>query len=592
MSEIRVDTISEKTSANGVAVDGVTLKDGGIAATLASTITTADNTDTLSLISTDADATSGPNLRLFRNSSSPADSDDIGKITFSAENDASEEIDYITVRGDLNDVTDGTEDGVLKIAGLIGGAVKEFARFGDGVGVVFNEESNAANDFRVESDGNTHMLFVDGGNDRVAIGTSNVSSTAPLSISSGFAKTDTSSRAVLNLQSNEASAQSQLRIMNIGHASNQPNRKWQLQTSEAGVANSGQLELQVDGGSVQMGATGGGLLFVGADDIVVNEGSTDTNFRVESNGNANMIFVDGGNNHVNIGTATDLGATLNVNGNMLMAESDTILLRITSSSSDVKFQSRVSDKDIRFEGIDGGSDITALHLDMSDGGQLITSNGATINGQSVVSASLNDVIFYTENTATSGNVFGQSINFSSTVNDTGSYFTRGVGNNQSTVRWVIFSNGDFDSATNSYGATSDERIKQNITDANSQWDDIKGLKVRNFKLKDEARTEAGGGQAAKTYLGLVAQEAETVSPGLVKSRNPEKADILSSSEFGTLYEDGDDIPEGKEIGDVKEVTEQVKSVSYSVLYMKAIKALQEAQTRIETLETKVAALEG
>ena len=32
-SEIKVDTISENTSANGVAVDGVTLKDGGIAAT-------------------------------------------------------------------------------------------------------------------------------------------------------------------------------------------------------------------------------------------------------------------------------------------------------------------------------------------------------------------------------------------------------------------------------------------------------------------------------------------------------------------------------------------------------------------------------
>ena len=29
MSEIRVDTISEKTSANGVAIDSVTLKDGG-----------------------------------------------------------------------------------------------------------------------------------------------------------------------------------------------------------------------------------------------------------------------------------------------------------------------------------------------------------------------------------------------------------------------------------------------------------------------------------------------------------------------------------------------------------------------------------
>ena len=45
------------------------------------------------------------------------------------------------------------------------------------------------------------------------------------------------------------------------------------------------------------------------------------------------------------------------------------------------------------------------------------------------------------------------------------------------------------------------------------------------------------------------------------------------------------------IGDVKEIKEQVKSVSYSVLYMKAIKALQEAMAKIETLETKVKALE-
>ena len=35
-----------------------------------------------------------------------------------------------------------------------------------------------------------------------------------------------------------------------------------------------------------------------------------------------------------------------------------------------------------------------------------------------------------------------------------------------------------------------------------------------------------------------------------------------------------------------------KSVRYSILYMKAIKALQEAITKIETLETKVAALEA
>ena len=35
--------------------------------------------------------------------------------------------------------------------------------------VVFNDPSNDV-DFRVESNGNTHMLFVDAGNDRVGVG--------------------------------------------------------------------------------------------------------------------------------------------------------------------------------------------------------------------------------------------------------------------------------------------------------------------------------------------------------------------------------------------------------------------------------------
>ena len=45
-------------------------------------------------------------------------------------------------------------------------------------------------------------------------------------------------------------------------------------------------------------------------------------------------------------------------------------------------------------------------------------------------------------------------------------------------------------------------------------------------------------------------------------------------------------------GLVKTDDEGTKSVKYSILYMKAIKALQEAVTRIETLEAEVAALKG
>ena len=42
---------------------------------------------------------------------------------------------------------------------------------------------------------------------------------------------------------------------------------------------------------------------------------------------------------------------------------------------------------------------------------------------------------------------------------------------------------------------------------------------------------------------------------------------------------------------MKDLGTTTKSVKYSVLYMKAVKALQEAMTRIETLEAKVAKLE-
>ena len=51
------------------------------------------------------------------------------------------------------------------------GNIREGFRIGGPVPeVVVNEGSNSLVDFRVESDNNTHMLFVDGGNDHVGIG--------------------------------------------------------------------------------------------------------------------------------------------------------------------------------------------------------------------------------------------------------------------------------------------------------------------------------------------------------------------------------------------------------------------------------------
>jgi len=156
-------------------------------------------------------------------------------------------------------------------------------------------------------------------------------------------------------------------------------------------------------------------------------------------------------------------------------------------------------------------------------------------------------------------------------------------------RCIIWSDGDLDNHDNSYGSLSDERIKQDIRDSNSQWNDIKNIRVRNFKKKDDVRQY---GENAWEQIGVISQELETVSPKLIKHVEPTPSDILSDSSFGTLYQEGDEIPEGKNVGDVKEVHEQVKKVSYSVLYMKSIKALQEAMERIETLEAKVQTLEN
>jgi len=54
----------------------------------------------------------------------------------------------------------------------------------DNNGVILNEDGAPANDFRVESDTDTHMLFVNAGNDNIGIGTSSPSTSAILEISS------------------------------------------------------------------------------------------------------------------------------------------------------------------------------------------------------------------------------------------------------------------------------------------------------------------------------------------------------------------------------------------------------------------------
>jgi hypothetical protein len=125
-------------------------------------------------------------------------------------------------------------------------------------------------------------------------------------------------------------------------------------------------------------------------------------------------------------------------------------------------------------------------------------------------------------------------------------------------KFAVMDSGDVVSATNSYGQLSDQRMKENIVDAASQWDDIKALQVRKFNFIGSDLTQ----------IGVVAQELEAAGMN----------GLITEAEWFDI--------------DANPDNEVRKSVKYSVLYMKAIKALQEAIAKIETLETKVAALEA
>jgi len=287
-------------------------------------------------------------------------------------------------------------------------------------------------------------------------------------------------------------------------------------------------------------------------------------------------------------------------GDIILKDNGTVFGTLSNQAGYFDIKATVSDQDIVFKGNDGGAAITALTLDMSSAAQAnftgrvgIKTDDTSVGALTVFDASGSTWVSHLKNTSDSVSRI-LYLHCNTDHDDNSSVFLYGIGGlgGQAVTRMVIYSDGDIYNHDNTYGSTSDQRIKQNITDASSQWDDIKSLRVRNFKRKDDVRQY--GEDNAQVQLGLIAQETETVSPGLVKLKNPDKNDIASDSAFGRLYTSDDSETQGDNptavVGDVK-VAAQVKQMKYSVLYMKAIKALQEAMDRIETLETKVQALE-
>jgi hypothetical protein len=190
---------------------------------------------------------------------------------------------------------------------------------------------------------------------------------------------------------------------------------------------------------------------------------------------------------------------------------------------------------------------------------ILTVNGTTARSEFSVTAANTEAARFR---STSGsNAYGLSVAFDTVPNDTTRYFIS-CNSTGGTTYAIIYSNGNLANLNNSYGSTSDAKLKQDIVLAGSQWGDIKeiGKIVSKYRFKSNPN--------GPLQIGLVAQDVQAISPGLVNSSSD--VDEETKQPLGT----------------------ETLSVQYSVLYMKAVKALGEALERIETLESRVATLEG
>jgi len=86
-------------------------------------------TGNITITSTDAGSSAGPEFKLWRNSASPADADYLGQIKFAGESDTGVERNYAKITGKISDASNGTEDGIIEIAHIKAGSQNISARW-------------------------------------------------------------------------------------------------------------------------------------------------------------------------------------------------------------------------------------------------------------------------------------------------------------------------------------------------------------------------------------------------------------------------------------------------------------------------------
>ena len=267
-------------------------------------------------------------------------------------------------------------------------------------------------------------------------------------------------------------------------------------------------------------------------EVVFNEASDDVDFRVESDTATHALFVQGSDGKVGIGEASP-SHTLHVN----------------SGSTNIvgKFESTDSVAGVALIDNAGGAEIAAVGNDLvlypagvekvrldSSGNLLVGTTGTATSsyGAKFIKSSSASTILAVHRQSNNGNV---------------AEWGRG-GNSVGSISVT--------SSSTSYNTSSDYRLKENVTGIADGITRVKQLAPKRFNFIADADTAVDG---------FIAHEAQAVVPEAVT---------------GTHNEVDDD-------GNAK-----MQGIDQAKLVPLLTAALQEAIVKIETLETKVAALEG
>jgi len=560
------------------------------------TITTDDNSDTLSLVSTDADANSGPNLNLYRNSASPANNDFLGNVKFVGRNNNSQDVQLAEQEVYITDVTDGAEDGLVNYNVMTNGSNISYLQLRGETGtVVFNEDSNDL-DFRIESNAHANMFVVDGGNDAAGIGV--------------YPSIDWSTNYPA-LQMGQAGAL-------YGHkTSNQMSyaMNWGVTTGNVYIADGMASRMVMDTSKVAFDTSASGTAGNGITGIrnlemttaanVFNEESNDMDFRVESDDVANMLFLDAENNRLNIGGSPNtyssnrvniFGANTNppssANGNLAIYATDS---QAAGNGGCITFGGRYTDAGAMYQfgaiqavkknGTSGNAAglVKLYYVDSSNGTNAFleaSEDGAVFNEASLdddfrIESNNNTHMLFVDggndNLIVGNTVVNPASGYSNQaglgyaasgqvqIAATSNLATLVLGQNQGTngsildfrKQGTVVGSVSVTGSGTTYNTTSDRRLKENIEPIADATDKLMSMKPVTHTWKADPDADA--------VHGFIAQEMQDIVPEAVSG-------------------EPDD--------------EEMMSMDYGRITPVLVAALQDAHKKIEVLEARLTELEN